>query len=444
MTVLTLIYVPGLLLFLRASRDARLQEVTLLDPHGLAAAAPRARPPGARGRLVAAGDHRRGVGRRPRRQRLAAIGRHRSDRARGDPSPCDRPRRDRRRSRCTRRGRHRRPVGQPDDESVTIAPDGSAVIVTTRLLVSSIDRYHSTSIVRETRRIGQVTDHQHDAVVVDGHELGRVVDRFGTIVGESHGRRVRRLLDDRRLQAGVERAAAVRRHVDDRRLDVAVLVDLGRHLARRPVDQRGDRGRVLDRALRRLAVARTRRNDDRRDSERDRQECAAPERRRTARRHGRRTPRTRWRTDRSHLAKLPRAAPAPPARMPHRATHAPTSQRPRIWQAWPIESVRVDQWLWSVRLTKTRSDAAAACRGGHVKVNGKTAKPATPLKVGDRVEARLHDRERICEVTTLIAKRGRPTDRRDLLRRLQPATAGEGRLRPTVRSRSGHRSADEA
>jgi ribosome-associated heat shock protein Hsp15 len=70
-----------------------------------------------------------------------------------------------------------------------------------------------------------------------------------------------------------------------------------------------------------------------------------------------------------------------------------------------IESVRVDQWLWSVRLTKTRSDAAAACRGGHVKVNGKAAKPATPVKVGDRVEARLHDRERIVEVATLIAKR---------------------------------------
>ena len=86
----------------------------------------------------------------------------------------------------------------------------------------------------------------------------------------------------------------------------------------------------------------------------------------------------------------------------------PPLQHPWIWQAWPIESVRVDQWLWSVRLTKTRSDAAAACRGGHVKVNGTTAKPATPLKVGDRVEARLHDRERICEVTTLIAKRVGP------------------------------------
>ena len=65
----------------------------------------------------------------------------------------------------------------------------------------------------------------------------------------------------------------------------------------------------------------------------------------------------------------------------------------------------MDQWLWSVRMTKTRSDAAAACRGGHVKVNGKAAKPATVVKVGDRVEAYLHDRERILEVGRLIVKR---------------------------------------
>lgn len=56
-------------------------------------------------------------------------------------------------------------------------------------------------------------------------------------------------------------------------------------------------------------------------------------------------------------------------------------------------------------MTKTRSDAAAVCRGGHVKVNGKAAKPATPVKVGDRVEAFVHDRQRILEVTTLIIKR---------------------------------------
>lgn len=70
-----------------------------------------------------------------------------------------------------------------------------------------------------------------------------------------------------------------------------------------------------------------------------------------------------------------------------------------------MESARVDQWLWSIRLTKTRSDAAAACRGGHVKVNGKSAKPATPVKVGDRVEARLGSRDRVVEVVRVIAKR---------------------------------------
>jgi ribosome-associated heat shock protein Hsp15 len=56
-------------------------------------------------------------------------------------------------------------------------------------------------------------------------------------------------------------------------------------------------------------------------------------------------------------------------------------------------------------MTKTRSDAAAACRGGHVEVNGKAAKPATMVKVGDRIEAYLHGRERILEVNRLIVKR---------------------------------------
>ncbi len=40
-----------------------------------------------------------------------------------------------------------------------------------------------------------------------------------------------------------------------------------------------------------------------------------------------------------------------------------------------------------------------------MKVNGKAAKPATPVKVGDRIEAYLHDRERVLEVSTLIVKR---------------------------------------
>ena len=70
-----------------------------------------------------------------------------------------------------------------------------------------------------------------------------------------------------------------------------------------------------------------------------------------------------------------------------------------------IESARIDQWLWAVRLTKTRSEAAAACRSGHVTVNGTTAKPASSVKVGDRVEARLHQRARVLDVRTVIVKR---------------------------------------
>lgn len=68
-------------------------------------------------------------------------------------------------------------------------------------------------------------------------------------------------------------------------------------------------------------------------------------------------------------------------------------------------TARADQWLWSVRLTKTRSVAAEACRAGHVKINGKTAKPSSPVKVGDRVEARLYQRVRIVDVVAVITKR---------------------------------------
>lgn len=70
-----------------------------------------------------------------------------------------------------------------------------------------------------------------------------------------------------------------------------------------------------------------------------------------------------------------------------------------------ISTARADQWLWSVRLTKTRSVAASACRSGHVKINDKTAKPSSPVKVGDRIEARLYQRERVVVVTKLIVKR---------------------------------------
>ncbi|MET7691454.1 RNA-binding S4 domain-containing protein [Streptomyces sp. NPDC005483] len=69
------------------------------------------------------------------------------------------------------------------------------------------------------------------------------------------------------------------------------------------------------------------------------------------------------------------------------------------------ESVRVDSWIWSVRLAKTRSAGATACRGGHVHVNGERVKPAHSLRVGDEVRVRQEGRERIVIVKRLIRKR---------------------------------------
>jgi ribosome-associated heat shock protein Hsp15 len=68
-------------------------------------------------------------------------------------------------------------------------------------------------------------------------------------------------------------------------------------------------------------------------------------------------------------------------------------------------STRVDRWVWAVRLTKTRALAAAACRAGHVRVNGDRAKPATSVKVGDEVRVRGEGPERIVEVAHVLERR---------------------------------------
>jgi ribosome-associated heat shock protein Hsp15 len=70
-----------------------------------------------------------------------------------------------------------------------------------------------------------------------------------------------------------------------------------------------------------------------------------------------------------------------------------------------MDGVRIDRWLWSVRLVKTRSAAAQACRAGHVQINGTRAKPAATVRVGDTVRARLGGRERVVEVAGLLETR---------------------------------------
>ncbi|GAA1661134.1 heat-shock protein Hsp15 [Citricoccus zhacaiensis] len=86
----------------------------------------------------------------------------------------------------------------------------------------------------------------------------------------------------------------------------------------------------------------------------------------------------------------------------------PSARRPRPGagvSTTPAGSVRLDAWLWGVRMYKTRSAATTACRAGHVRLNGQPAKAAQPVKPGDTIRLRLPGRERILEVTGLVAKR---------------------------------------
>lgn len=107
-------------------------------------------------------------------------------------------------------------------------------------------------------------------------------------------------------------------------------------------------------------------------------------------------------------------------------------------------STRVDLWLWSVRLLKTRSMATTACKAGHVRVNDERAKPATPVRAGDEVRLRHDGRERIVVVKRVIRKRvGAPVAAECLIDKSPPAPPREafialrdrGAGRPTKRDR---------
>jgi ribosome-associated heat shock protein Hsp15 len=69
------------------------------------------------------------------------------------------------------------------------------------------------------------------------------------------------------------------------------------------------------------------------------------------------------------------------------------------------DETRIDRWLCAVRLVKTRPIATQLCEGGHVRVNGTSAKPSTKVRPADRVEALIAGRDRIVEVVRPIESR---------------------------------------
>lgn len=69
------------------------------------------------------------------------------------------------------------------------------------------------------------------------------------------------------------------------------------------------------------------------------------------------------------------------------------------------EKVRLDKYLWSIRLFKTRAQAAEACDQGKVKYMGHAAKPAKPVNIGDEYDVKTEARKWVIKVTNVIDKR---------------------------------------
>ncbi|WP_421084206.1 RNA-binding S4 domain-containing protein [Rothia nasimurium] len=74
-------------------------------------------------------------------------------------------------------------------------------------------------------------------------------------------------------------------------------------------------------------------------------------------------------------------------------------------QTEPQVPVRLDAWLWAVRVFKTRSLASTEVKAGHVRLNGDHTKPSQKIKPGDTVTVRYPGWERVLIVRKTIAKR---------------------------------------
>ncbi|MDR0385911.1 MAG: RNA-binding S4 domain-containing protein [Prevotellaceae bacterium] len=68
-------------------------------------------------------------------------------------------------------------------------------------------------------------------------------------------------------------------------------------------------------------------------------------------------------------------------------------------------NLRIDKWLWAVRIFKTRTDAAESCRKGRIMVNNVQVKPSREIKTGDVITVRRPPISYIYTVAGLVENR---------------------------------------
>ena len=70
-----------------------------------------------------------------------------------------------------------------------------------------------------------------------------------------------------------------------------------------------------------------------------------------------------------------------------------------------MEGVRIDKWLWAVRVFKTRSQATAACKGGKIKIDDQNVKASREIKEGEEISVSLTVYTKTVRVKALLNNR---------------------------------------
>lgn len=70
-----------------------------------------------------------------------------------------------------------------------------------------------------------------------------------------------------------------------------------------------------------------------------------------------------------------------------------------------MDEVRIDKWLWSVRIYKTRNIAIDACKAGKVKIDGHSVKPSRVVKLGDVIDISIGPLNKTIRVKQLLHNR---------------------------------------
>ena len=85
-----------------------------------------------------------------------------------------------------------------------------------------------------------------------------------------------------------------------------------------------------------------------------------------------------------------------------------------------MEAIRLDKYLWAVRIFKTRSDAAEAIRQNRVLVNDAYAKPSREVRIGDRIAVKRMPVTYLFEVVGYVSSRQPATNVPDYCRNITP------------------------